>query len=389
MLTFGLLLNQLSDHLNALIQQFQNAGLILEVNAGSQITNLIDATREAFKDSLNTAESDLTAAQQQAKSGISDLIDQLQTQVVENLTTKLQQIANTLPITNKIPQVTSFSGNVVAPNIAGDIIISIAGNFVYVGEDGYDAQLTLGDFTTPNKIKTTQSLTFQIPHDNFAPSPNSVSYVPFTVTIPYKVTHLGIFHSKETMTFNFVAIVLPPAPGYYILQTSALGDTRQEIPDSCTGLIWDSSDNDDDAVRGANMTDGYQCMTETVSYHFTREEGDQGSDWFDLGNASTATFVGWHFKTEHHGLGTSGKLTVNLNFRKYKNVQQMQTAVGPSTPLLWGDSKVITIDPSATWKITFNQFNGVSKDYSSSDRSNPYLSISSAGNQLTLKVIPQ
>lgn len=392
MLTLGLLFNQLSDKLNTLIQQFQNSGLILEINASSQIANLIASARDAFKDTLDTAEADLTAAQQQAISGIDDAIDKLHGELIDDAMAKLQQVAITLPFSNKVPQVTSFSGNVAAPNIAGDLIVNLAGSFVYVGENGYDADLTIGGFTTPNKVKTTQSLTFQVPRDHLPPSPNTVSYVPFSVSIPYKVTHLGVFHSKETMTFNFVFIVLPPSPGYVVLATSSLATVRQEVADSCNGLIWDSSNDDDDSTKGCSMTDGWQCMRETVTYHFSRQEGDQPASWQDLGNQSTSTYVGWHFKTEHHGnpFGPdSGKLTVNLNYRKYKDVQQPTNSVGASTPLNWGDSKVITVDSSSTWKLTFYEFNGVSKDYASSDRSNPYLSISSAGNQLTLKVIPQ
>lgn len=390
MLTLGLLLNQLSDKVTQMIQQFQNAGLILEVNGGAQIQNLISNAQEALKDALNTAANDLTAQQQQLVSGLSGLVDDLGKKVIDNLTAKAQTIANTLPFANYVPQIASFSGNVVASNIAGDVDFQVNGNFLDIGEAHYDAQLSLGGVLVSNTTKTTQTLTFKLPKTNFNFAANTISYVPFSVTIPYRVKELGgIFHKKETTTFNFSFVVLPTSPGYFILQTSSLADVRQEAADSCNGLIWDSSQDDKDEIHGCNMSDGWQCEINSVTYSFSRQEGDKGTDWFDLGNASTTTYVGWHFKTLVKHWATSGKLTANLNYRKWKTVSQKQTTTGDNTPLQWGESKVLTVDPTATWKLTFYQFNGVSKDYATSDSSNPYLKIGTAGNQISIKIIPQ
>ena len=209
------------------------------------------------------------------------------------------------------------------------------------------------------------------------------------IKVPYRVSEvLGLIHKEEIATFNVIFIVLPTAPGTYDLQTSKSGTVPQQVGDSCGNLVWDSSDDDQDMVQGCNMTADWQCLRETVSYHFTREEGNPGSDWFDLGNASTSTFVGWHFKTEHHGLGTSGKLTVTLNYQKTRNVPQTQTTDTGDLALAWGDSKILTFDPAASWKITFHQFDGVTKEYASTDETNPYIKIAAIGNQISIKALP-
>ena len=387
--TLGLILNQLLDRVQQLVQQFQNAGLILEVNGGAQIENLIDQTQAALKDVLNTAASDLSAQQQQLVSGLTGLIDDLQKKVIDDLTSKLQTIANTLPIANNFPQVAQLTGNIVAPNIAGDITVTVTGNFVDIGEQDYDAYLAFGSNEITNSSKQTNMISFTVPQSAFSFAPDKVGYVGASITIPYKVSEvLGLIHRKEFATFDIIIIVLPPSPGTYDLQTSKLGDVRQQVPATCGGLIWDSSDDDQDMVQGCNMSDGWQCIRETVSYSFSRREGDQGSDWFDLGNVSTPTYVGWHFKTEHHGLGTSGKLTVNLNYQKWKNVPQTQTTDTGNLALNWGDSKILTIDPTASWKITYHQFNGVTKEYNTSDSSNPYIRIITAGNQVSISALP-
>jgi hypothetical protein len=390
MVTLGVLLNQLFDRVSQVIQQFQNAGLILEVNGGAQIQNLIDQAREALKDTLDTAASDLSSQQQQLVSGISGLIDDLQNKIIDDITAKTQLIANTLPFASNFPQVGSFTGNVLAQHVGGTLTFTVNGNFVDIGEDGYDAELMVNGATVINAAKTTLTISFQIDRNAFVFSDSQIKYVPFTVSIPYKVSELlGIIHKKEMATFIFIFIVLPTAPGYIILQTTQLVEVRQQIQDTCNGLVWDSSDDDVDLVQGCNMSDNWQCMRETVTYSFTRREGDSGSDWFDLGNASTSTFAGWHFKTEHHGLGTSGKLTVNLSYSKYKNVQQEQTTNSDNMPINWGDSKVLTVSPTASWKLIFHQFDGTVKEYAASDSSNPYMTIATAGNEISIKVIPQ
>jgi hypothetical protein len=389
MLTLGVTLSQLFDKLQQLIQQFQNTGLVLEVNAGAQIETVIQQTQAALSNLLNTAMSDLSSQQQQIVSGLTGLVDNLQNQIIDDLTSKLQTIVNTLPFANHFPQLAGFSGNIVAPNIPGDIQFSINGNFVDIGQSGYDATLQIGSSTVTNGNKTTNLITFTIPRSSFSFVATNVAYLPAVISVPYRVSEvLGIIHKKEVATFNIVFIVLPNTPGTYDLQTIKTVQVPQQVSDVCGNLVWDSSDDDQDMVQGCSMTGDWVCLRETVTYHFSRQEGDQGNAWFDLGNASTPTFVGWHFKTEHHGLGTSGKLTVDLHYQKTHNVTQTQTTDTGSMVFNWGDTKVITVDPTASWKIIYNQFNGVSKEYDTSDKTNPYIRIVSAGNQISLSAIP-
>ena len=76
---------------------------------------------------LNTAVSDLSAQQQQMVSSLTSVVDDLQNKIIDNLTTKLQTITNTLPFANHFPQLAAFGGNIVAPNVPGDIsLVSMA-----------------------------------------------------------------------------------------------------------------------------------------------------------------------------------------------------------------------------------------------------------------------
>jgi hypothetical protein len=385
----GGVLSQLFDRLQGLIQQFQNAGLILEVNAGAQIETVVSQAQSSLSNLLNTAVSDLSAQQQQMASSLTAVVDDLQNKIIDNLTTKLQTIANTLPFAKDFPQLAAFGGNIVAPNVAGDIRFTVDGNFMDIGQDGYDATISIGSATIKNATKTTNHIAFTVPRNTFTFVPDSVTYLPTVIKIPYRKSEvLGLIHKEEFATFNVIFIILPTAPGTYDLQTSKSGTVPQQVGDSCSNLVWDSSSDDDDSVKGCNMVADWVCLRETVSYHFTRQEGDQGDAWLDLGNASTTTFVGWHFKTEHHRFGTSGKLTVTLNYQKTRNVPQTQTTDTGNLALAWGDAKIVTFDPAASWKITFHQFDGVTKEYDSDDSTNPYIKIVAIGNQISIKALP-
>src|SRR5580658_9211318 len=183
MLTLGVLLNQLFDRLQQLIQQFQNAGLVLEVNAGAQIQALIQQAEGALENVLNTAANDLSAQQQQLMTGLTSIIDDFQQKIIDDLTSKLQTIANTLPLANHFPQVAGFTGTIVAPNIPGDITVTVSGNFFDIGESGYDATLTLGSATITNSTKTTNLITFVVPKVSFTFNPTSIGYLPITINI--------------------------------------------------------------------------------------------------------------------------------------------------------------------------------------------------------------
>ncbi len=63
--------------------------------------------------------------------------------------------------------------------------------------------------------------------------------------------------------------------------------THLKIKPFCRGLIWDSSQDDIEDILGCSITDGWQVDFNSVRIDgFRRREGDEGTDWFNLGNGS-------------------------------------------------------------------------------------------------------
>jgi hypothetical protein len=449
---FALAFNDLADRLNGLIQQFQNAGLVLEVNAGSQVSAVLNNVKGVYEDELKNTASTMSAQEQALISNLGSLVDNLKKNELDPLTAQIQTISNTLPFANKFPQITSISGNILQPYFgtpkdsmnsilsirqamasAGAVInagytlvrdnvpdtiytqtaqpaqqvgsstniafsanssnhqykITIKGNFIDIGNKGFDATLTVHGKSYLNIEKSTNTISFVIPAEDLGSASNQVFYLPFSIHIPYNKKKALIFDKKTFTDFSFQFIKLPSNAGFIEIQTTQPGGATVFMYVTCTDNIWDSSQDYKDEIHGCNMADGWSCDRNTVNCIFTRKEGDQNNDWFDLGNASTPTYVGWHFKTLHKRFGTSGKLTVNFHYKEYKPVNINYKATTGLIPLQWGESKVFNIASNETFAIIYHQFDGKIYQYSSNVSNNPYLTVQANGSNLQINTMPQ
>lgn len=381
---FAVAINQAFDRADQLVKQAQESGLLLEVNGGAQVLNLITHAKETYESELKNTAQTMTAEQQQLISSLNGMLDDVQNHILKDLTIKLQQTANTIPFSKTFPQLTVYQGTIISPNPVDNVTIKLNGNFVDLGNQDFDAIIRVGNHSYKNTTKTIQEITFQIPKTEFVSSANQVLYKSFSIDIPYKESSFLFFKKKETSTFILNFVILPKDAGTYELVTTKMANVNKSENVVCSGLIWDSSTNDDESTKGCNMSDGWSCDRNSVSYIFSRCEGGQNSSWWDLGNQSSSTYVGWKFRTERHHIGTSGKLTVDLHYTRNKTVSESQTTSSGATSLSWGDSKALSIDPQATWKIVYHQFDGKTKEFVSSDDTNPYLKIKTIGNQVQI-----
>jgi hypothetical protein len=388
--TFGSALNGLFDRANSLIQQAQNSGLILEVNGGAQVQNLIAGARDAYKDDLNKTMSSLSAQQQQLISSLDGTLNKIQAGAAD-ITADITQIALIIPFSNKFPQLTSYKGTVISPQLDSQVIVHLKGVFPDLPKDGYEAIIKLGDKTYKG-TKTTQEIQFSIPTSQFKSSKNKIDYKPFDININYTKKSFLVFNSKETAKFNLFFVVLPSSFGSYILETTQTVDTTLYEDKICPNLSWNThSGNDDGTIKGCPMEDGWICDVNSVHpINFRNEEGSMNSDWFDRGSVSSTTFAGWNYlaTTRHGPFGHYGGLTIDIAYKRFKKTQVLRTSVNPDQPLQWGDEKVLTIDPSAQWKLTFIQFDGKKKEVAASEQLSPYVKVNSVANHIEIKLAP-
>lgn len=388
--TFGFALNGIMDKANQLIEHAQNSGLILEVNGGAQVQTLVAQAKDAYKDDLDKTISSLDAKQQKVISDIDGVLKKAQGGLSVT-TSEILTITNTLPLADHFPQVRSYSGTIISPNLSASVIVKLDGNFFDAPNEGYDAVLKIGDTTIKNIGKTTAELEFPVPQKLFSKTPEKIEYNPFSIEVDYKKRSLLVFTKKQVATFNFFFVVLPERFGSVVFELTQLVDTTLWQDAVCPNLDWNTHNNqDDDQTRGCTMEDGWICDVASVHPQLVHEENRKDHDWFDRGSASSPTFAGWHFlaTTRHGAFGNYGGVTVNLLYKKYKKTQILSTTKGKDTPLQWGDSKVFNIPPSASWKLTFKQFDGAIKEIASSEQQSPYIKVETAGSQITVKLAP-
>lgn len=388
--TFGSLLNGFFNRANQLIQQMQNSGLILEVNGAAQVQNLIASARDAYKDDLNTTVNALSAQQQQLLSSIDGALNKIQAGVTD-ITSDITQIALILPMSNKFPQLTSYKGTIVSPQLDSQIVVQLKGVFHDLPKNGYEATLNLGNKSFKG-TNTTQEIKFKIPASEFKSKKTKIDYNPFEIDINYSKRRLLVFSSKETAKFHLYFIILPTSFGSYVLETLETVDTTLFEDKICPNLSWNThSGNDDGTIKGCPMEEGWICDVNSVHpINFRNEEGRMNVDWFDRGSASAPTFAGWNFlaTTRHGPFGNYGGLTIDLAYKRFKKTQVLRTKVFPEIPLQWGDEKVVSINPTAQWKLIFKQFDGKKKEIASSEQLSPYLKVNSLGSRIEIKLAP-
>jgi hypothetical protein len=393
--TFGSLLDDLSNQVNLFIQHAQNTGLILEVNGGAQVANLITQAKDAYKSSLNTTVSQMTGEQQKLVSDINATFEKVQGGIAD-VNGDILTIINTLSPFEKVPQVTTYSGVIVSPADSSGATVQLTGNFADVSKSGYEAVLKIGDSIYKPIEKLNQEIKFSIPAAEFSATANKINYKPFSINIDYSKKSLLVFSNKNTATFNLYFVILPPKFGTYVLETKKLVDTFDSLWTTCGPLDWNTHDNNDhDENQGCPVEPGWTVETDSIYLEFTRKENTEGVDWFNRGNVSTTTWVGWHFyaTTRHHtfGLptGNYGGVAVIIHYKKLKPTQKIQPTKTPETPIQWGDQKVLFLEPGITsWMITFHTFDGKETEIASSTQQNPYIKVTTAGNQLQLKLAP-
>lgn len=393
--TFGSILDDMSNQVNLFIQHAQSAGLILEVNGGAQVLNLITQAKDAYKESLNTTINTMTGEQQKLVSDINGVFEKVQGGVTD-IAGQIETIVNTAVPFEKFPQVRTYNGTIIAPNDSSNIFVQLKGNFYDIANTGYEAVLKIGNKNYKSILKTTPEIRFSIPAFEFSAAKNKIDYKPFTIDINYKKKSFLIFSSKKVATFNLYFVVLPEKFGTYTLETKKLVNSNDSVWTQCGPYDWNTHDNNDhDETLGCSVTPGWTIQNDSVWVEFTRKENQEGVDWFNRGNASTSTAALWHFyaTTRHKTFGVPtgnyGGVTVNIHYKQYKPSQAIKTITTPEEPIQWGDEKVLFIEPGLTsWKLSFKQFDGKIKEIASSNQQSPYIKVSTSGNQLELKLAP-
>ncbi len=442
-LLFGDFIKQATDKLNDLISHAQAAGQILEIEAGGQILTAIDQARYAYHNEMVLTIGELNATATNTVNSINSVLTAFEEKTytdIRVLEDRALVISHNLPFAKHFPQIATWSpkqltsnfksnssfkvhnpisqyvrpaGAISAEQIEADfhasyhkitvqenkffddnVLITFDGDFYDMFRKKYNAVLKINNGQSfVNTTKTSQEIGFLVPRSALIYSDNSISYNTCDITIPYSKTVLLFFHRKKTADFKVYITSLPKTIGTLAITTHVPTSVMVTVDRLSGEYSQLSSDDDikcggehaDQAIHCVNATPGgWQIIPGSVGYRMNHAEGE----WNYCGPShSTAGTACVNFNTIHHRFGTSGKIWFNIT---YKETNQIIQDVITNIPLdiNWSQSRVVTIPQSATWSAKFIQFDGKEYDFGGPDTNNPYIKVSTSGQNITFRAIP-
>lgn len=410
-LALGAGLQMFADEVNTIVNTAGTNGKLIAIEAGKQLWLTINNAKLAYADEREKTFKQLNVSVQ---GNIQTLYGALQTFKIdgfaksEEILKGAQQVANTLPMSNKEPQVTGYAPyfiitaassvqpasaivlrapqavtlqdarpsaridtastaveflggefNPIRPTatvIEDPVRLEVNGNFVWAPKKGFTPLLLVGPDTVRPVVTTTSKLMYLVTRKVIgAPDPTKAGYTRLQVAMPYQ-TGWWLWKKRRQSTFDLLLASLPPEPGVIEMVGQVPGVTTL-WRSRATELIRQHS-NDDDldlAHCGPAPIDGFQIEPTSVAFHAEWWQGKNPDDWRYF-QASTNPAACYRVQTVHRVWGTSGKANFRLGWREYKEVT-ISTPKTDSFSLTWGGSRAFTYAPGQ-WKLIFRSFDG-------------------------------
>jgi hypothetical protein len=380
-----------SNKINTIIQNAQNAGMVLEVTAAAQAQDLVEQVRIKYEGELDKTLDAFSTSEQKTFEDVTKAISGLDKGVTDALTNMGNVIAM-LPGMNKTPQIRQCSGNIIAPN-KDNYLLLLQGGFWDLAKENYKAVLKIKNSVYTAVVKDNNNIEFQLPKTLFPFSKDSIKYLPCEITIDYQKNSFLFFHKKAIAVFSQKLIILPEKFGSVCLQTTTLKDsTFIEPGKKCGPLVWSSKDgNTHQEILGCDMEPGWNCDINSVSEIAAAEEGRYNVDWFDLGNHSAPMRVQWQIMTtpKTHVGGNDGVRGIFLSYTRYQ-VRKVDVIKKDSPiDLNWGSKIILDIPRSSIWKLIITKYDGSVLEIASANQNSSLIKIDNIKDrQIALQVVP-
>ena len=378
---FNKMMDALSNRAKDLLDKATTDGLILETNAGEQILNTIGNVQIAYEKELRATSHVINGHEQSIISDITDILDQIQNHTIESISSKITQIALLIPWLGNLPQLTTWSGNIIMVNTANPSI-NIKGVFKYANNKKYEPIMEVAGIKCRNTEKTLTTLAFDLPIKKLIHLKNKVSYIIASLKIPYE-NHF--WQGKQNADYKIKIILLPLNAGTFKFITSTYIDETKTLTKSCE-LSWAGHE---DLSKYCYPDAGYTIDINSISRNLIDERGPGfGHDHYDLGHDYNTPNVSISFHIR--GDDDESLVAYRITYSEFKiNSIPIDTSFLGEEPVKWGNSKVYTKkNDEATWKAIYTQFDGRKVAFASSSESNPYVRIKQIGNQIVVSYAP-
>lgn len=405
-------LSQAQAAVDQVIAEATSQADTLLLNLTAQVQTTLDSTKSALEDVMNMGYKQVNSSVQSTLDQVNAIVGDLNNKATLQLhdVAKLsQQLANTLPFSNKNPQVTSYTPvyySVVQAD--GTVPVTVSGNFQYAFEQKMTPTMTWDGLATPLNAGTliTQSMTFYVPAALLQANAQTIRRVQLTLNIPYQSGTL--FKSIEPGVFRLTVSVLPRSPVKGLVLHNVFQKTENPPPPPLQrktftqpeGTPWHVFSYDcqkKDVTEGPFMPDvKWAIDTSSVHVNTSYPRGSQNQNVGLINAPGGITVRIQTFPNCFLGVSNgSGDVYVSV---KYTETYQPPTPppVTTDTPVTvdllstlgalgWGGSYEVGVTPGK-WSLDAVLFDGTTRTYSATDTANPYLGVIYQQGSQTVKI---
>lgn len=394
----GNLLSGMREQVDAAITNASNQGQILLITAGGQVDLALSNAESAFAEDLNTSIHNVDAATQANMDRLQVLVNDLSSKsqtVIASAIDGSQQLVNSLPFTNKNPQVRIYSPEFLGRR-GSNVQIRVSGNFFYASEKNKAVTLAVGGQTFNPDLNTTTTVGFSVPASSFAQASDSPTPITLTLTAPYEK---GLVFKKIVPgTFHLLVTSLPanPVKSLTLTNTKTVHGTETtstvappEYATSGTGWrveSWSSCKDQSDSHTIAADPGGWRIVTSSIGVNYiARGYAPRGRA--EVTTASPTGFnVQGHTESNCACVPITGPCISNNSgdiqyYVSYKEERDTTTTSNETVDLKathpgfsWGDTLSEPVTPHA-WTVKAVLWDGRTLETSASNNSNPYIQV--------------
>jgi hypothetical protein len=399
-LTVGAFFNNLMAKVREAEEKAIGGGIVLEIGAGGEVALAVQQAKAAYESSLNLTIAHLHADSQIQLNTLSSMVNQYTDKTynqVSDLEDRLYGIVSILPGANNVPKLFRYSPTFTTGSLdvaSPDIEFTVYGLFVDAPVPGYEPAVRVAGRNFGAAAHSTTFITFKIPSSLLQPLSNKVNTQYVAIDIPYRTGF--IIHGHHDTNFTVPVSILPTRCGTIIFSITTPTPTtlRHEITspemfqNSAQDDIKDGGEHADMAIHRWPASAGWRIIPGTVHYKMNWHQGTEGyeRDWWFSRNISTLQEAVLCFSTEHHRIGTSGKIRFQIVFTEEKDSLANNVTTSHMN-FNWGDRKTFEVPSGSTWKGSFVAFDGKTTEFNGPFK-DKYINVQQNGTLVAITTIP-
>jgi hypothetical protein len=401
----GDVLSGLLSDVNTVIQNSIASGEAAAISTALVVQQAIENARSAFAADLNQAIDKVSEDVRNVMSRLETDVRELEGRVhklLRHATQDAQQLINSMPLTNKNPQITSYTPRYVSSLRKDDTItVTLRGNWPLAMETSKTPTIVAAGRTIEPVALLTQEMAFNIPAAAF-PSPKQDEFLgtSLEVTIPYESG--VIFKTLKPGVFRLLLVTLPTTPVRSLKLTNTV--TKKEritqlrrSPSAGSGASTvygvesysTCKEGVLDPVQIRPSSGGWKLDTETFQIVKTVERNAANVDvrieaTEDLAQVTARTKPACVDFVLRVSTG-SGAVSFYVLYSQYRDVDSTSNST-TELPLNWGDQINIPVTPNG-WKVEAVMFDGRSMEFTDTgtDLSEPpYLQVVNQGKTIQI-----